>query len=221
MGTTSINDKNGEKLMNLEKKLKKMGIEDAKEMKDEIIQRIAYNVSETLIKTFPYLNEEYEKIYVKLINCKMYVAHITKPISRVNYMYENSSIYFDEKMDFNKLDEQTLHECIHYLQEYRNTEGKLIRIGLCNLNEFKVWGLGLNEAIVQYMSAKCFHGNPKLAEKYNIDPIVFEYFSDNCNLFPNRFKRTITHSITKRCINECKLTIFHSHLIGTPNTLRS
>ena len=73
---------------------------------------------------------EYNNILIKLLNCNMYVAKVTKPISRVNYIYEDNSIYFDEELNLNKLSDQMIHECIHYLQDYRNMRGNLDKIGL-------------------------------------------------------------------------------------------
>ncbi len=73
---------------------------------------------------------------------------------KVNYIYQNNAIYFSEEIKENQIDELILHECIHFLQDARNIDGSLNRIGLCHFSEFKVTGLGLNEAAVQYIASQ-------------------------------------------------------------------
>ena len=43
---------------------------------------------------------------------------------------------------------------ILYLQVLRKNNGKILKIGFCEFDDFKLNRLGLNEAIVQYMSSK-------------------------------------------------------------------
>lgn len=154
--------------MNLQKKLEKLGIEHTIKLDNESIRVIATNVTEALTRTFPIIYDEYNNILIKLLNCNMYVSKVTTSISRVNYIYENNSIYFDEEMNLTKIDEQMIHECIHYLQDNRNSKGKLNKIGLCNFDDFKVYGLGINEAAVQYISAKVMQNMPTSTEKYGV-----------------------------------------------------
>lgn len=154
--------------MDIAKKLEKLGIEYAMPLDKEIVRMIAYNVTEALVNTFPSISDEYNNIFAKLLNCDMYVATVTKPISKVNYIYENNSIYFDDTMNLNVLTEQTIHECIHYLQNHRSIKGRLVKIGLCNFENFGVSGLGLNEAAVQYISAKTVGNMPTILERYEL-----------------------------------------------------
>lgn len=56
-------------------------------------------------------------------------------------------------MDFDDLNTLAIHECIHFLQEQKDKHGKLIRLGLYNLQK-KESGMALNEAAVQYMASK-------------------------------------------------------------------
>lgn len=170
--------------MNLEKKLQMLGIEDVRKLDNESIRIIAYNVTEALTKTFPIIYDEYNNILIKLLNCNMYVSKVTKQISKVNYIYENNSIYFDEEINLSKINEQIIHECIHYLQDYRNIKGNLDKIGLCNFAEFTVYGLGLNEAAVQYISAKSTGNTSTIIDRYGIriKTISPEYYPFLTNL---------------------------------------
>ena len=154
--------------MNLRKKLKKVGITEVEEISSEDIRMIANNVTEIITKTFPYLYSEYNNILVKLLNCKMYKANMVQGISKVNYMYEDGGIYFDKNIDLNKTDVKMIHECIHYLQDFRGKKGELKKIGLCNFVDFSVKGMGINEAAVRYMSAKTAEEEKETIVKYGI-----------------------------------------------------
>lgn len=154
--------------MDIARKLAKLGIEQVKRLDNETIRLIAYNVTEALTKAFPIMYDEYNNILSRLLSCQMYLAKVTKPISKVNYIYEDNSIYFDEQIKLDKINEQMIHECIHYLQDCRDTNGKLDKIGLCNFEDFTIYGLGLNEAVVQYMSAKCVKNETFIIEKYGV-----------------------------------------------------
>lgn len=155
--------------MDIAKKLQKLGIEDIRKLDNESIRIIAFNVTDALTKAFPIIYDEYNNILIKLLNCNMYVAKITKPISKVDYIYEDNSIYFDEEMNLSKINEQMIHECIHYLQDNRNIKkSKHSKIGLCNFEEFSLYGLGINEAAVQYMSAKIMRNSSEVVEKYGV-----------------------------------------------------
>lgn len=154
--------------MNLQKKLQNMGIEQIDKIDPEFVRLIAYNVTEALTKAFPAIYNQYNNILAQLINCNMYTARVTKPISKVNYIYENNSIYIDESVDLTTINEQIIHECIHYIQDSRNKNGKLNKIGLCNFGQFSVFGLGINEAIVQYISAKTVKDEVQTIQKYGV-----------------------------------------------------
>ena len=155
--------------MDIAKKLQKLGIEDIRKLDNESIRIIACNVTDALTKAFPSIYDEYNNILIKLLNCNMYVAKITKHISKVNYIYEDNSIYFDEEMNLSKINEQMLHECIHYLQDNRDIKkSKHSKIGLCNFEEFSLYGIGINEAAVQYISAKTMNNTNAVLEKYGV-----------------------------------------------------
>lgn len=152
--------------MNLQKKLQNLGIEQTNKINNEYVRVIAFNVTEAITTAFPVIYNQYNNILAQLIKCNMYTAKITKPISKVNYIYENNSIYFDENIDLTTINEQIVHECIHYLQNNKNE--KLTKIGLCNFGQFSVFGLGINEAIVQYISAKTTGNELTTTQKYGV-----------------------------------------------------
>ena len=142
--------------MNLEKKLSKLGIDVVREFTPREVRYVAEEVIESLVNTFPVLEEIYNELLIRLLNCKMYFANIKNDtnISKVNYVYENNSIYFSNSINFNKIDDVIIHECIHYLQDNRTDNGKLKKIGLCDFEELSTYGMGVNEAAVQYIASK-------------------------------------------------------------------
>ena len=154
--------------MKIEKRLSKIGITDIEEIDLKQVRIIANNITEILTKTFPVLENEYNNILIQLLNCKMYIAKIDKKLSKVNYIYENNSIYFSKELDLNKVNEQMIHECIHYIQDIRNKKGNLEKIGFCKFADFSFNGLGLNEAAVQYIAAKTVKNEKQDIDIYGI-----------------------------------------------------
>ncbi len=140
--------------MNIQRKLSKIGIEKIEELDKKDINYLAHFMANCMTRTFHVLDDSYNEILAKLLNCKMYYAKITENLAKVNYVYEDDCIYIDENVNIYEPNEQLFHELIHYLQVLKKNNGKIKQIGLCDFGDFSVNGLGLNEALVQYMSAK-------------------------------------------------------------------
>ena len=120
--------------MKIEKKLKRLGIKETKEFTKEEKNIVANNVTVSLIMAFPVLKIEQENILNKIQNANMFYAKIDENLPKINYIYENHKIYFDESIDINKLTDSMIHEIIHYIQDIRKKKDKLDKIGLCNFN---------------------------------------------------------------------------------------
>lgn len=140
--------------MSIETELKKDGIEIIEKLDTLKINSIAMNVSLKLCETFPEYNLNQNELFIKLSRLNMYKAKMPEGMAEANYFYKNTSIYFNEHIQDEDLEEFAIHECIHYLQEVKDKRNYLIRMGLCDYTEFKTYGLGLNEAAVQLMSSK-------------------------------------------------------------------
>lgn len=156
--------------MKLEKKLAKLGIEIIREFTSSEVNYIAKEVTDALVMNFSILKERTNEILTQLLRCKMYFTNINKNsnISSVNYIYENNAIYFGNNVNFNKIDDVIIHECIHYLQDNRTDRGKLKKIGLCSFKEFSTYGMGINEAAVQYISSKAAGRSLEITKKNGI-----------------------------------------------------
>ena len=151
--------------MSIESDLRKDGIEVIKKLDTLKVNSIARNVSMRICETFPNFNLDQNDLFIKLSRLDMYIAKMPEGMAEANYFYKNSSIYFNEHISYDDLEEFALHECIHYIQEIKDKKNYLIRMGLCDYTEFKIYGLGLNEAAVQLMSSKIL-GIPKEYVKY-------------------------------------------------------
>lgn len=140
--------------MSIETELKKDGIEVIKKLDTLKINSIAMNVSLKLCETFPEYNLNQNELFIKLSRLNMYKAKMPEGMAEANYFYKNTSIYFNEHIQDEDLEEFAIHECIHYLQEIKDKRNYLLRMGLCDYTEFKIYGLGLNEAAVQLIASK-------------------------------------------------------------------
>lgn len=105
-------------------------------------------------------------------------------MSEANYFYKNTSIYFNQNIPNEDLEEFAVHECIHYLQEVKDKKNNLLKMGLSDCTAGKVTGLGLNEASVQLMASYA-NGMEKEFVKYfgiSFDTISPSYYPLECCL---------------------------------------
>ena len=115
---------------------------------------IAKSVANMLSRNIGQLSEDYNEIYMRIFNCDMYFAKIAPKFKGVFYFYKNNTIYIDESRSITEIDDYLIHECLHYIQNFNNITKRDNRAGLCEFTELKIKGLGINEAIAQYITAK-------------------------------------------------------------------
>lgn len=170
--------------MSIKSDLKKEGIEVIEELDTLKVNSLAINISKKICEAFPEYNLNQNDLFIKLSRLSMYKAKIPEGLAEANYFYKNSSIYFNEHIADEDLEEFAIHECIHYLQEVKDKRNYLVRMGLCDYTEFKIYGLGLNEAAVQLMASK-INGIPKEYVKYfgiSFETISPAYYPLECCL---------------------------------------
>lgn len=170
--------------MSIESDLKKEGIEVTGKLDTLKVNSIAKTISEKLTYAFPEHDFRTDELFKKLARLNMYTAKVPEGLSEANYFYKNTSIYYNEKIDLNDIYKYALHECIHYLQERKNSKGKLLRLGLSDMSGMKVYGLGINEAAVQYITAKALGHSNDFVKYYGIsfDTISPNFYPVECNL---------------------------------------
>lgn len=154
--------------MSIKSDLKKAGIEVTSELSPESVKKISQNISTQIAQTFPDLFISSDDIFYRLMKLKMYKAKMIDGMAEANYFYKNTSIYFNEHISDEDLEEFAIHECIHYLQEKKDINNKLTHMGLCDYTKIKTHGLGLNEAGVQYLSSLIIGIQPDFEKYYNI-----------------------------------------------------
>ena len=146
--------------MNFESELKKQGIEVITQIDTIVSNSIAINVARRIAESFPELDLNENILFERLSKLNMYKAKIPDGMAEASYFYKNNSIYFNEHIDYNDLEEFAIHECIHYLQEIKDSNNKLIRMGL--------EGLALNEAATQYTASFIIGVEPDFEKYYDI-----------------------------------------------------
>ena len=154
--------------MSVKSDLRKDGIEVIKKLDTLRVNSMARTISISLCETFPNFNLNQNDLFIKLSRLNMYIAKMPEGMAEANYFYKNSSIYFNAHINDEDLEEFAVHECIHYIQEIKDKRNYLLRMGLCDYTEFKIYGLGLNEAAVQLMSSKVLAIPKEYVKYFNI-----------------------------------------------------
>lgn len=155
--------------MNIEKELQKDGIIVTEKIDTEIILKITKNISKTIAHSFPRANLNEEEIFSRLFSLNMYKAQMPEGMAEANYCYKNCSIYFNSHISNEDLEEFAIHECLHFLQEVKDDNNKIKKMGLSNYSEFRTTGTGLNEAAVQYISSKIIGIIPDFEKYYDMN----------------------------------------------------
>lgn len=170
--------------MSIKTELKKEGIEVIKPLDTLSVITIAKNVATKLVMAYPEQNLNCNELFIKLSRLNMYVAKMPNGMSQAKYYYKNSSIYFSDEIDFSNIDSYATHECIHYLQELRDTKHNLIHLGLCDFTDPKLPGMALNEAAVQLMSSKALNEKKDIVKYFDITLPTNSpyYYALECNL---------------------------------------
>ena len=154
--------------MSIEHDLKKDGITVVNKLDTLISNRIAKNITDKLVETFPKMNFDSQKLFISLSRINMYTADMPNGMAEANYFYKNSSIYFNTHIETENLEEYAVHECIHHLQEIKNNHNKLLRMGVCTFDNLKPTGIGLNEAAVQLITSKVNGTHPDFVKYYGV-----------------------------------------------------
>ncbi|MCI8699761.1 MAG: hypothetical protein HFJ47_00265 [Clostridia bacterium] len=170
--------------MSIESDLKKDGIKVIDKLDELVVNTIARNIAQKLVATFPQIHFDETNLYIKLSRIHMYTADMPNGMAEANYFYKNSSIYFNNQIDVQDLEDFAIHECIHHIQEIKDKNNKLLRMGLCTFTHLKPFGMGLNEAAVQYITSKVIGIKPDYVKYYGIDMRTSSpcYYPVECNL---------------------------------------
>ena len=147
--------------------IKKEGIEIISKLDKARINKIAQIVSKKICDSFPTHNFNQNNISNLLSGIDMYIAKMPENSAIAKYSYKTNTIYLGDNLDFNNIDTLVLHECIHAIQQIRNSNGKIIKLGLFDLTSNR--GQGINEAAVQLMASKATNTISDTVKYYNLD----------------------------------------------------
>lgn len=154
--------------MNIDKVLKREGIKLVSTINKSKINSISNKISKKICKTFPEHNINQNNLYTELSKVHMYFADFDNNTIGAKYYYKNKSMYFNRKYELKKLSDLSIHECIHFIQEKKNSNGSLSRFGLYCVNKIKPTGLAINEAAVQLMTVKVNKIEPDYVKYYGL-----------------------------------------------------
>ena len=170
--------------MDLNKALKIMEIEPIRRLDFIEANQIMTNFVDCLLYTFPKLQLNRSALLTKMFDCTMYLANFPENLGSANYIYQNKSIYYRGDTDISILDDYMVHELIHYFQDTRDKHGKLEQMGLCYFLEFKIHGMAMNEAAVQYVTSRMLEHYEEEIEYAGITAktISKDYYPLLCNL---------------------------------------
>lgn len=154
--------------MSIKRDLKKDGIEVISEIDTLTHNTLAKRIADTISKNFPKLGINSNELFINISRLNMYYAKLPNGIS-AKYFYKNKSIYFAHNLQIQNLTDVAIHECIHYLQEKRDKNGEIIKLGLCDYTTGDLPGIGINEAAVQLMAAKCINNEFETVKYFDIE----------------------------------------------------
>lgn len=155
--------------MSIKSNLKKEGIEVISQLDELTVHDIVKNISRRIIETFPHFELNENDIFNHFCKINIYKAKMIEGMAEAVYFYKNSSIYVNQNIDDEDIEEFAIHECLHYLQEVKDEKDHLLRMGLCTYSNSKSYGLGLNEAAVQYATSMIIGIEPDFEKYYNIN----------------------------------------------------
>ena len=155
--------------MSINSTLKKEGIRVIGKLNTLEINKIASNISERIVAAFPEHGINQSDLFISIARLDMYLAEMPNDMAMAKYFYKNNSIYFSKDMDLNDLHSLALHECLHFIQEVKNKHGKLLRLGLYNMEKSANDGMALNEAAVQHMASVASNQPLDTVKYYNME----------------------------------------------------
>ena len=187
--------------MNIHSKLKKEGIEIIEQLDTLEVNSIAINVASKLCLAFPEHNLNKNDLFESLSKLNMYIAKMPPDSSGAKYFFKDSSIYFNENIDIEEMAKLAVHECIHFIQELRDSNNNLIKMGLYTPSSNV--GIGINEATVQLMASEANMMEETTETYFNIslNTISPDYYPLQCALVSQIVYFTGTYPLYHSALN--------------------
>ncbi len=154
--------------MGINSVLKREGIEEIEALDTLTVNKIAKRISKKLAETFADHDLTESSLFIEIARLKMYTAKMPNDLSGAKYLWMNKSIYFRKGVKFETIEEFATHECLHYLQEAKDENGNVLKLGLYDFAEGGIKGMAINEAAVQTMAEKASKNEPDRVKYYDI-----------------------------------------------------
>ena len=154
--------------MSIEKDLKKDGITIISPIDTLTINSLAKYVSEQISSTYSSCGIKKDTLFRKISRMSMSYADIPEGFSEASYFYKNQTIYFKNGISEKDMKKYAIHECIHHIQEVRDDNNNLLKMGLADYTK-RPKGIALNEAAVQTISSNILNNEKELVTYYGID----------------------------------------------------
>ena len=187
--------------MGTNSRLKKEGIEIVEQLDTLKVNTIAINIASKLCLAFPEHNLSKSDLFTSISRLNMFIAKMPSDSSGAKYFYKNNSIYFNQETDLDEMAKLAMHECIHFIQELKDSNNNLIKMGLynCSFNT----GLGINEAAVQLMASEANMCSSTSETYYNLslNTISPNYYPLECALVNQMAYFTGTYPLFHSTLN--------------------
>ena len=187
--------------MGTNSRLKKEGIEIVEQLDTLKVNTIAINIASKLCLAFPEHNLSKSDLFTSISRLNMFIAKMPSDTSGAKYFYKNNSIYFNQETDLDEMAKLAMHECIHFIQELKDSNNNLIKMGLynCSFNT----GLGINEAAVQLMASEANMCSSTSETYYNVslNTISPNYYPLECALVNQMAYFTGTYPLFHSTLN--------------------
>ena len=118
--------------MSTNSRLKKEGIEIVEQLDTLKVNTIAISIASKLCLAFPEHNLNKSELFTSLSRINMYIAKMPEDSAGAKYFYKNNSIYFNKEYDLDEMAKLAMHECIHYIQEFRDANNNLVKMSIAN-----------------------------------------------------------------------------------------
>jgi len=163
-------------------RLKKEGIEVIEKLDAMKVNTIANNIASKICLAFPEHNLNKSELFESLARLNMYVAKMPADSSGAKYSYKDNSIFFNETLDIDEMSTLAVHECIHCIQELRDSNNNIVKLGLYTPSSNN--GLAINEAAVQLMASEANMMSSETETYYGItiNTISPNYYPLQCAL---------------------------------------
>ena len=187
--------------MGTNSRLKKEGIEIVEQLDTLKVNTIAISIASKLCLAFPEHNLSKSDLFTSISRLNMFIAKMPSDSSGAKYFYKNNSIYFNQETDLDEMAKLAMHECIHFIQELKDSNNNLIKMGLynCSFNT----GLGINEAAVQLMASEANMCSSTSETYYNVslNTISPNYYPLECALVNQMAYFTGTYPLFHSTLN--------------------